>query len=204
MSVKLYSVVGAAMLIIALFLTASLTLATLWSIGGILLSAVMVQQGLNDQIIATIALSDTGASVEAWSGMVLPLVVIVVAQGFTSAARQKANKVQAVAQQAIEHGATLALAGEQRLGQVLTQANQDATELSNLAIDLDMQAVALHSQVNQLNVNCESQASAAEEMSQQVYRMTQDMAQSEQFMAELKQRCQSIHRQTPAVKWLPV
>ncbi|GIU38759.1 methyl-accepting chemotaxis protein [Shewanella colwelliana] len=187
-----------AVLIIAFFLTASLTLATIWSVGVILLSAVMVQQGLSGLIVATIVLSDTGAAVEAWSGMVLPLVVIVVAQGFTSAARQKANKAQAAAQQAIEQGATKALAGEQRLGQVLTQANQDATELSDVAVDLDMQAVALHSQVNQLNVNCESQASAAEEMSQQVYRMTQDMAQSEQFMAELKQRCQTIDRQAQA------
>ena len=184
-----------AVLIIAFFLTASLTLATLWSMGVILLSAVMVQQGLNGKIIVTIAQSDTGAAIEAWSGMVLPLVVIVVAQGFTSAARQSANKAQAKAQQEIESSVTKALAGEQRLGKVLTQANQDATELSAVAVDLDMQAVALHSQVSQLNINCESQASAAEEMSQQVYRMTQDMVQSEQFMAELKLRCQSIDSQ---------
>ncbi|MCG9747953.1 methyl-accepting chemotaxis protein [Shewanella sp. Isolate8] len=183
-----------AVLIIAFYLTANLVMATLWSLVVIALSAVMVQQGLQQQIVVTIALSEAGEAIEAWSGMILPLVVIVVAQGYSCAARFKANQAQAEAQQNMQSSAAKAQAGEQRLGQVLTQASEDASALSGVATALDTQALTLHRQVTQLNVNCESQASAAEQMSQQVSQMTQDMRQSEQFMEELKGRCQSIDR----------
>ncbi|WP_281212680.1 methyl-accepting chemotaxis protein [Shewanella insulae] len=183
-----------AVLIIAFYLTANLTMATVWSLIVIGLSAVMVQLGLQQQIVVTIALSETGEAVEAWSGMILPLVVIVVAQGYSCAARHRANQAQAEAQQSVQSSAAKAQAGEQRLGQVLTQASEDASALSCVASALDVQASDLHRQVTQLNVNCDSQASAAEQMSQQVSQMAQDMRQSEQFMTELRERCQSIDR----------
>ncbi|MCG9720323.1 hypothetical protein [Shewanella sp. Isolate7] len=54
-----------AVLIIAFYLTGNLVMATLWSLVVIALSAVMVQQGLQQQIVVTIALSEAGEAIDA-------------------------------------------------------------------------------------------------------------------------------------------
>lgn len=50
-------------------------------------------------------------------------------------------------------------------------------------------------QVNALNVNSESQASAAEQMSQQVHHMATGIEESSKFVEELREKSEDVHQQ---------
>ncbi|MFA0173334.1 chemotaxis protein, partial [Vibrio splendidus] len=65
---------------------------------------------------------------------------------------------------------------------VLDQANSNSESLQGVSVHLEQQSQDLHAQVEVLNVNCESQASAAEEMSQQLHQMTQGIEESNSFV----------------------
>ncbi|MDW2287996.1 methyl-accepting chemotaxis protein, partial [Vibrio sp. 1562] len=60
---------------------------------------------------------------------------------------------------------------------------------------LDEQSSQLDEQVNALNVNSESQASAAEQMSQQVHHMATGIEESSKFVEELREKSEDVHLQ---------
>ncbi|MDW2458755.1 methyl-accepting chemotaxis protein, partial [Vibrio sp. 1249-1] len=53
----------------------------------------------------------------------------------------------------------------------------------------------LDEQVNALNVNSESQASAAEQMSQQVHHLATGLEESSKFVEELREKSEDVHQQ---------
>ena len=182
-------------LIIAFFLTAKKNTAIIWSIIVILVSSWMVQQALTGQALPSMALSESGLKTETWSGIILPMVVIVVAQGFTASQRLKAQTAQDEARAKVTQTAKEAESGAERLAVVLDSAGDNSTQLSEVAELLDTQSDELHQQVDQLNCQCSSQASAAEQMGQQLQQMNADMQRSDSFVAELKQRSEQINHQ---------
>ncbi len=182
-------------LIISFFLTANLLMATLWSLGVILFSSWMVANALSGIAMPQMVLSPSALATETWSGLLMPLVVIVIAQGFTAKQRNKAMNAAEKAQYDTLATAEKAQQGELQLTEVLDKAGDNAGQLSLVANELESQSLDLHQQVSNLNQNCESQASAAEQMSQQLLRMTSDMEQSERFVTEMRARSEVINRQ---------
>jgi methyl-accepting chemotaxis protein len=183
------------LIIIAIFLTTRLINAIVWSLIVIGATSAMLIRVLADIPLPQLALTPEQANVESWAGVLLPLIVIVIAQGFTAIQRDKANKLTQESQTLMQQAAAKSLAGEKQLSGVLSSAGENASQLSQVAGALALQANELHSQVNSLNTNCDAQASATEQMSQQLQQMTQDIAQSEQFVCGLKERSQVISTQ---------
>ncbi|MGF1756808.1 methyl-accepting chemotaxis protein [Photobacterium sagamiensis] len=183
------------LLIIAFFLTAKSLMAIIWSSLVIAVATWMVNASLAGQAFPELVLSDSALVVETWSGMILPLVVIGVAQAYTMKQRQSAIVASELAQQESQLTAEKAQQGEQQLSIVLHQAGDNACQLSEVANQLEQQSGELHQQVNHLNGNCESQASAAEQMSQQLVQMTSGIDESDRFVTELKSRSQMIGQQ---------
>ena len=142
-----------------------------------------------------LTLSDSALSIEIWSGTLLPLIVICIAQMFTAKQRDTALNL---AEQAIDHSeaiANKATLGEQSLSEVLEQANQNSVELKTVSEVLESHSQTLDTQVSNLNLNCESQASAAEQMSQQVHQLAEGVEGSSQFVEELRERSNAMHHQ---------
>ncbi|EAS43906.1 chemotaxis protein [Photobacterium profundum] len=183
------------LLLIAFFLTARPLMAALWSVFVIASSAWMVNATLSGFIFPDLVLTDSAHIVETWSGIILPLVVIGIAQAYTVKQRQAALSASEQAQQTSQQIASNAQQGEKKLSVVLNQANLNASQLSDVANQLEQQSGELHQQVNHLNMNCESQASSAEEMSQQLIHMTSGIDESDRFVTELKQRSQLVGEQ---------
>ncbi len=183
------------LLIIAFFLAAKPLMASIWSMLVVMVSAWMVSRHLSGQEFPHLELTDSTAAVDIWSGMILPLVVIGIAQAYT--VKQHYAAIQA-SEQALQSGqqiADQALQGKQQLSVVLEQASDNANQLGQVAAQLEQQSTSLHQQVNDLNLNCESQASAAEEMSQQLVPMTEGIDESDRFVTELKVRSETIRSQ---------
>ncbi|WP_445946904.1 methyl-accepting chemotaxis protein [Shewanella sp.] len=180
------------LIIIAIFLTTRLINAVIWSLIVIGATSAMLMRVLADIPLPQLILTPEQAKLETWAGVLLPLIVIVIAQGFTAIQRDKAHKLTQESQQQMQQTAEKSLAGELQLSGVLSSAGKNASQLSQVAGALALQANALHNQVNSLNTNCDAQASATEQMNQQLQQMTQDIAQSEQFVSGLKDRSQLI------------
>lgn len=183
------------LIIIAIFLTTKLINAIFWSAIVIVATSAMLVKILAGIALPQLMLTAEQAKVETWAGVLLPLIVIVIAQGFTAIQRDKANKLTQESQTLMQQSAAKSLAGEKQLSGVLGSAGENATQLNQVAGALALQANALHTQVTLLNTNCDTQASATEEMNQQLQQMTQDIAQSEQFVSGLKDRNQVISTQ---------
>jgi methyl-accepting chemotaxis protein len=183
------------LIIIAIFLTTRLINAIVWSAIVIVATSAMLVKILAGIALPQLMLTAEQAKVETWAGVLLPLIVIVIAQGFTAIQRDKANKLTQESQTLMQQTAAKSLAGEKQLSGVLSSAGENASQLSQVAGALALQANALHTQVTSLNSNCDAQASATEEMNQQLQQMTQDIAQSEQFVSGLKDRSQVISTQ---------
>lgn len=183
------------LIIIAIFLTASLINAIMWSLIVIAATCVMLVKVLSGLALPQLTLTPEQANIETWAGILLPLIVIVVAQSFTAIQRQKAHKLTLDSQEKMQLAAAKALSGEELLSGVLGSAGENASQLSQVAGSLALQANALHTQVASLNTNCDAQASATEQMNQQLQQMTQDVAQSEQFVYGLKERSHLISEQ---------
>ena len=183
------------LLIVAFYLSAKLFMATAWSFLVVLISGWMVNGHLSGQVFPNVELSSTSLAIETWSGFLLPLVVIVVAQAWVSRQRQAAIEQAESAHHASEAIAVQAKQGANQLSEVLDQASGNAESLTQVSGVIEQQSSELHQQVGTLNVNCESQASAAEQMSEQVKHLTQGMEASDQFVTELKQRSDIIYRQ---------
>ena len=183
------------LLIVAFYLSARLFMATAWSLLVVVVSAWMVNSHLAGQSFPNVELSPSALAVETWSGFLLPLVVIVMAQAWASRQRQQAISQAESAHQSSEAIAEQAKQGASQLAEVLDKASGNAASLSDVSTVIEQQSTELHQQVGTLNLNCESQASAAEQMSEQVKHLTQGMEASDQFVTELKQRSDIIYRQ---------
>lgn len=183
------------LLIIAFFLAAKPLMASFWSVFVVVVSAWMISQHLSGAVFPHLELTDSAAAAEIWSGMIMPLVVIGIAQAYTVKQRHDAIEASEQAQQSSQAIADKAQQGEQQLSVVLEQASDNASQLGQVAAQLEQQSLSLHQQVNDLNLNCESQASAAEQMSQQLVQMTEGIDESDRFVSELKARSETIRTQ---------
>ncbi|OIQ26701.1 methyl-accepting chemotaxis protein [uncultured Vibrio sp.] len=183
------------LLIVAFFLSGTRVMALAWSLFVIAIASFMTYQHLSGVTFPVLELSDSAQRVEVWSGTVLPLVVICIAQSFTAKQRDNAIEKAELAKQQSEEIAADAQAGSHRLADVLQRATTNSTELKNVSEQLESQSKQLDGQVSDLNLNCESQASAAEEMSQQVHQMAVGVEESRKFVDELHQRSHQVHQQ---------
>ncbi|MCK6261944.1 methyl-accepting chemotaxis protein [Vibrio sp. ZSDE26] len=183
------------LLIVAFFLSGTRVMALTWSLVVISLSSVMTYQHISGTPFPVLELSESATRIEIWSGTVLPLIVICIAQAFTAKQRDHAIEVAEKAKQSSEHIASKAQNGSNRLASVLEQATTNSTQLKSVSEELELQSKQLDGQVNQLNINCESQASAAEQMSQQVHQMALGVEESSKFVDELHFRSQQVHQQ---------
>lgn len=183
------------LLIVAFFLSGTRIMAATWSGVIILLSAVMTYMHLSGQSFPILELTESAQRVEIWSGTVLPLVVICIAQAFTASQRDKAIEIAERAKGDSEAIAQKAVLGEKSLSNVLDQANQNSLQLKDVSKVLEVQSVTLDEQVSSLNVNCESQASAAQQMSEQVHQLADGIEDSTRFVDELRERSDAVHQQ---------
>ncbi|MCG9682741.1 methyl-accepting chemotaxis protein [Vibrio sp. Isolate23] len=183
------------LLVVAFFLSGTRSMAICWSAIVISSSAAMTYLHLSDFRFPQLILSASALRIEIWSGTILPLVVICIAQAFTAKQREQAIELAEYAKQKSEAVADKATQGERHLSSVLDQANQNSHQLKEVSQVLESQSEALDSQVSQLNINSESQASAAEQMSQQVHQMTEGLEDSSHFVTELRGRSDAVHKQ---------
>ncbi|MCC2523543.1 methyl-accepting chemotaxis protein [Vibrio coralliilyticus] len=183
------------LLVVAFFLSGTRIMAICWSAIVISFSAVMTHLHHSDFSFPQLVLSESALRIEIWSGTILPLVVICIAQAFTAKQRDQAIELAEYAKRKSEAVADKATQGERHLSSVLDQANQNSHQLKEVSQVLESQSEALDSQVSQLNINSESQASAAEQMSQQVHQMTEGLEDSSHFVTELRGRSDAVHKQ---------
>ena len=182
-------------MLVAFFIAATPQIAWIWSAVVILASAVIVNMELSGAGVPQLELTASQLAVESWSGLIVPLIVIVVSEGFN--ARQR-NKHQAESNRArvdMEEVANRAQQGEQHLGNVLQRATSNSSQLGEVAKDLDTQSTQLRNHVGQLNLNCDSQAAAAEQLATKLDEMTRDINTSDTCVTQLKQRSEAIDQQ---------
>ncbi|MCG9630751.1 methyl-accepting chemotaxis protein [Vibrio sp. Isolate30] len=180
------------LLVVAFFLSGTRIIALTWSALVIGVAVVMTSMHLNGAVFPNIALNEQAMVVETWSGVVMPLVVICIAQAFTAKQKEIAIEQAELARTQSQSVAAQATQSEAQLSVVLEQANTNSQSLQGVSVQLDQQSNDLHSQVEVLNMNCESQASAAEQMSQQLHQMTEGLEESNSFVNELKERSEAV------------
>ncbi|QUM75650.1 chemotaxis protein [Moritella sp. 24] len=183
------------LLIISFFLTAGLTMAICWSGVVIAATAWMVNQSVNNIDLPNLVLSQSGSVGETWSGIMVPLVIICIAQAYIAKQRQKSTMMSLLAQQESQTAAENAQKEEQNLSRVLMLAGDNANQLTNVAEQLSQQSNELYHHVDELNITCDTQANAAEKMTNRLKKMTLDVQQSAQFVEELQQRSEHINNQ---------
>jgi methyl-accepting chemotaxis protein len=183
------------LLIVAFFLAAKPTMATCWSAIVMAGSAWMISQYLSGTAFPELLLSKSDIVKETWSGLMVPMVIICIAQAYTAKQREKSILAAQAAQQDSKTAAEKSQQEEQHLTRVLERATDNAEQLTAVSEQLEQQSTELHRQVDDLNVNCESQASATEQMNSRLGQMTTDFQQSEQFVKELKNRSEVINDQ---------
>lgn len=76
------------LLVVAFFLSGTRMVAISWSVTVILCSAIMTFMHVSGNSFPVLELSESAQRVEIWSGTVLPLVVICIAQAFTAKQRE--------------------------------------------------------------------------------------------------------------------
>ncbi|UTM56335.1 methyl-accepting chemotaxis protein [Photobacterium sp. CCB-ST2H9] len=183
------------LLIVAFFLAARPVTAMVWSAVVVLISAWMVKEHLAGHDFPHLVLTPAAEQLETWSGLLLPLVVIGIAQSFTVRQREAALTKSFEAERASYSLAEQAKHGEQALADIMTRASDNAGQLAQVSEELEAQSDVLHGQVKDLNQNCLSQASAAEQMSQQLEQMTESLDESDRFVIELRQKSKTIEQQ---------
>ncbi|HAS63709.1 MAG TPA: chemotaxis protein, partial [Vibrio sp.] len=184
-----------AVLLVAFFLTAKKTLAWLWSLAVITISCAMLYIQLTGSTIPTLYLSASEQLIDAWSGLIVPLVIIVVAQSYSAKRQQKYQHTSLLAQQQLEQTIHSAQQGELRLSKVLRQATTNADQLTAVTQTLDLQSAQLRSEVAVLNHSCDSQTVATEQLSQQLEQMTIEIHNSDQSVLQLKKQSDAITQQ---------
>ncbi|MEZ8283767.1 chemotaxis protein [Vibrio splendidus] len=180
------------LLVVAFFLSGTRIVALVWSGLVIGVSLMMTSAHLEGFEFPQLLLTPEAVVVETWSGVIMPLVVICIAQAFTAKQKEVAIEMAEDAISESQHVANQAMQSEERLSVVLDQANSNSESLQSVSVHLDQQSQDLHAQVEVLNINCESQASAAEQMSQQLHQMTQGIEESNSFVGELKDRSEAV------------
>ena len=183
------------LLIVAFFLSGTRTVAIVWSLGVTVIAAAMTAARQQGYEFPQLLLSPSAQAVETWSGVMLPLVVIAVAQAFTARQRDRAIYQAESALVSSEQAMENVVAGEKKMAHVLHQATDNAAQLRNVSGQLEFQAAELDQQVTQLNQNCESQASAAEQMSQQVHLLSETVGESSRFVQALKRQSEQVGQQ---------
>ncbi|NAW66960.1 methyl-accepting chemotaxis protein [Photobacterium halotolerans] len=183
------------LLIVAFFLAAKPVTAMIWSALVVVISGWMIKESLAGHDFPHLVLTPAAERLETWSGLLLPLIVIGLAQAFTVRQREAALVKSSEAERASYTLAEQAKKGEQVLSGIMERASDNASQLAQLADDLEQQSDALHHQVKDLNQNCLSQASAAEQMSQQLGQMTEGLDESDRSVTELRQRSRTIETQ---------
>lgn len=184
-----------AVLLVAFFLTAKLSLAWIWSALVISASCLMVYWQLNGEHIPNLQLTESAQLIDAWSGLIVPLAIIVIAQSYSAKRRESYQHSSLTAQRQMEQTTQSAKQGEQQLGKVLQQATANAGQLSTVAHSLGQQSLQLRSEVGVLNQSCDSQTVSSEQLSKQLKQMTLDIHTSDQSVAQLKQRSDAINQQ---------
>ena len=184
-----------AVLVVGFFLNAPPWLAWIWTIFTGIVSGVMVMMTLEGVPMPQIELDSAKQAVDTVTGLLIPLIIIAVAESFT--ARQKTSFINSShkAQQDAQALASRAKQGEEHLGDVLTQATENSNQLNQVAQELEHQSTQLKGSVGELNQNCELQATAAEQLTSRLDEMTQDIRTSDECVQQLKQRSEAIDNQ---------
>jgi len=185
-------------MLVAFFISAAPRLAWAWSCLVILAAAYILNMELSGVDMPKLMLTDSELAKESWSGLLAPLMLIAVAQGFNARQRDQHQIESNQAREAMEATANQAQQGQQQLGCVLAQASSNANQLAEVARQLDQQSNQLRDQVGTLNNNCDSQAAAAEQLSLKLAEMTRDIHTSDQCVQQLTQRSEVIDQQAQA------
>lgn len=183
------------LLIIAFYLTAKILIATLWSFITIACVGLMINLHTSGFTFPEIPMSLADANKELWTATLIPLGIICIAQAYIARQREASLRASLKTQQDCIEDAKKAHEEEEHMSRILDIASGNAQSLTEVASQLEQQSHELHQQVDDLNLNCESQASATEQMDNQLGSMTTDFKQSEQFVMELKTRSEAINSQ---------
>ncbi|RKF13253.1 chemotaxis protein [Alginatibacterium sediminis] len=181
--------------IVAFYISSSVVSASVWAsiVGlGCIWMLILSSQAYE---FPSIELSQSAQTVERYSGIVLPMLIIAIAQAFSARSRYQAIRNSEMAQQQTLSSAKQAKIGEQQLTTVLTQVTENLGQLNVVSDQLNQQSQALHQHVGELTSNCGNQSSSAIQMAQQLRQMTSDMARSDQFVTELSQHSETINQQ---------
>lgn len=185
----------APLLIVAFYLSASRAMALAWSVVILVIAASMTYLHTTGYHFPTILLSESKQNIEIWSGMLLPLFVICFAQNFTSKQKESAISRAEKAQQESALQADKASAGEKKMDNMLVAVNHSVRELDEVIHQVNTQASQLDSNVQSLGINSASQASAAEEMSQQLEQLSSFTQESVNFMEQVIVQTEAIKQQ---------
>ncbi|WP_169306996.1 methyl-accepting chemotaxis protein [Ferrimonas sediminicola] len=182
-------------LMVAYFICAELLMAVAWSLcaGGAALA--MVLHALAGGRFPQLQLAPSAMKVEAITGVVVPLLVIGVAQGFTAIQRSRALRRAATAQQQSQQALARARLGEQSLSEVLERVNLNADELARVSDSLEQESSLLQQQVAMLDSNCADQSTAAIQIAAELQRLSQETQRSDQFVNELRVHSDSINEE---------
>lgn len=183
------------LLIVAFFLSASRVAALSWSVFIISMSAMMTYAHVSGYTFPQIELTQAKQNIEIWSGTLLPLAVICFAQSFTVKQKESAIHHAEKARQDSEEVAQQAIEGETKLNQLLASVNESSNELDGVMQQVKGESAALTEQMSSLGMNSSSQASAAEEMSQQLGQLSQVTDNSVDFMHQVTEKSESVRQQ---------
>ena len=111
------------LLVVAFFLSGTRIVALVWSGLVIGVSLVMTSAHLNGFAFPQLELTPDAVVAETWSGVIMPLVVICIAQAFTAKQKEVAIEMAEDAISESQHVANQATQSEGRLSIVLDQAN---------------------------------------------------------------------------------
>ncbi|WP_298439625.1 methyl-accepting chemotaxis protein [uncultured Ferrimonas sp.] len=182
-------------LLIGFYLSASTLMANVWAFLVISGSLALVVMAINGAEFPLMTLSESANRIEAISGMLLPLLILSIAQGFTARQRQQAVDSAESASAEADRIAAQSSQNQQHLAGVVDSVQDNVGQLNQVTEWLDQQSGQLQQQVGQLKDNCTTQSAATEQMNAQLQQMNIDMAQADQFVGDLNQRSNAINQQ---------
>ncbi|MGV2990440.1 methyl-accepting chemotaxis protein [Vibrio sp. E150_011] len=185
----------APLLIVAFYLSASRVMALTWSLTIVLVACTMTYLHTTDYAYPQIELSASKQTIEIWSGMILPLLVICFAQSFTSKQKESAIARAEKSLQQSEREAQKSAEGQSKLDATFVVVNESVEELDEVIHHVNTQSSQLTDNVQSLGLNSASQASAAEEMSQQLEQLSAFTQDSVAFMSQVTQQTEAIKSQ---------
>ncbi|WP_198401797.1 methyl-accepting chemotaxis protein [Zobellella denitrificans] len=165
--------------------------ALLWCL--LLLAAVvaLVALPLLEVSLPRLQLNERARRIETWSGFLLPMVLLMIAQYHTVRLRDSAIDHALNARAQSERAARLAAEGKAQLGQMLSQADHSAGELVSAAGELGRTSGQLGRAVAELNQGSHHQAEAAGRMQSQLAELHQALERAASFVSEVTHRSAS-------------